>query len=156
MRVWAGFRELFFGKYFTAGVRSRLKREFMNLRQGDLSVAEFIHKFDRGCHFVPMIANDEKEKLRHFMDSLRPIIRRDVMLMKPVDYAEATSCAFAAEQALRDIEFDSQRKRQQFSQSNKKQFTGPPRSQGHQKPQGQHPRSAETDGSAEAAAVYRC
>ncbi|XP_075478791.1 uncharacterized protein LOC142519641 [Primulina tabacum] len=31
-------------------------------------MAEFVRKFDRGCHFVPLIARDAAEKLRHFMD----------------------------------------------------------------------------------------
>ncbi|XP_075500036.1 uncharacterized protein LOC142538608 [Primulina tabacum] len=57
-----------FEKYFTTDVRSRLRREFMRLRQGDVSVAKFVQKFDRGCHFVPLIANDAAEKLRHFLD----------------------------------------------------------------------------------------
>lgn len=137
---WEQFKEKFYGKYFTDDVRSQLKRDFMSLRQGDLSVAEFVRKFDRGCHFVPLIARDAAEKLRHFMDGLKPIIRRDVMLMKPVDYAEATAFAFRAEQALRDISADDQRKRpqgQQFTQSNKRPFSGSTKFQGHQKPQTQ-------------------
>ncbi|XP_073269234.1 uncharacterized protein [Primulina huaijiensis] len=72
--TWARFREMFFGKYFPTDVRGRLTREFMSLRQGDLSVAEFICKFDRGCHFVPMIARDAAQKLRHFLDGLRPTL----------------------------------------------------------------------------------
>ncbi|XP_073053866.1 uncharacterized protein [Primulina eburnea] len=139
--TWARFRELFFGKYFPADVRGRLTREFMSLRQTDLSVAEFIRKFDRGCHFVPMIAGDAAQKLRHFLDGLRPTLRRDVMLMRPASYDEATACAFQAEQALRDIDFEMQRKRHQAqssAQPQKKQYTGPQRQQGQQKPQGQH------------------
>ncbi|XP_075524484.1 uncharacterized protein LOC142556871 [Primulina tabacum] len=83
--TWARFKEMFFGKYFPADVRSRLTREFMSLRRGDLSVADFICKFDRRCHFVPMIARDAAEKLRHFLDGLRPTLRRDVMLMRPAE-----------------------------------------------------------------------
>ncbi|XP_075492496.1 uncharacterized protein LOC142530549 [Primulina tabacum] len=40
---WTHFREVFFSKYFTDDVRSRLTREFMTMRQGDMTVAEFIH-----------------------------------------------------------------------------------------------------------------
>ncbi|XP_075507433.1 uncharacterized protein LOC142544259 [Primulina tabacum] len=111
----------------------------MSLRQGDVSVAEFICKFDRGCHFMPMIAGDADQKLRHFMDGLRPTLRRDVMLMRLTGYDEATASAFQVEKALRDIDFEMQRKRHQTqsnSQPQKKQFSGPPRHQGQQKPQG--------------------
>ncbi|XP_073017946.1 uncharacterized protein [Primulina eburnea] len=137
--TWARFKEFFFGKYFPADVRGRLTREFMGLRHGDLSVADFIRKFDRGCHFVPMIAGDAAQKLRHFIDGLRPTLRRDVMLMRPASYDEATACAFQAEQALRDIDYEMHRKRQQSqssSQPQKRQFSGPPRQQGQQRPQG--------------------
>ncbi|XP_073046090.1 uncharacterized protein [Primulina eburnea] len=138
--TWARFRKMFFGKYFLADFRGSLTREFMSLRQGDLFVAEFIREFDRGCHFVPMIAGDAAQKLRHFLDGLKPTLRRDVMLMRPTDYDEATSCAFQAEQALRDIDFELQRKGHQTQSSfhpHKKQFIGPSRQQGQQKPQGQ-------------------
>lgn len=106
-----------------------------------MSVGEYIRKFDRGSHFVPLIENDAGENLSHFVDGLKPTIRRDVMMMDPAVYATATTRAFMVEQALKDIEIDAQRKRPQqnqtFSQSNKKQFSGSSRFQGHQKPQGQ-------------------
>ncbi|XP_073271488.1 uncharacterized protein [Primulina huaijiensis] len=102
--TWEEFKMVFYDKYFTSDVRSRLKREFMGLRQGDWSVAEFVKKFDRGCHFVPLIANDAAEKLRHFLDGLRPTIRRDVMLGNPTDYTTAVARAFRAEQSLKDID----------------------------------------------------
>ncbi|XP_073019395.1 uncharacterized protein [Primulina eburnea] len=76
--TWARFKELFYGKYFPADVRGRLTREFMSHRQGDASIAEFIRKFDRGCNFVPMIAMDADQKLRHFLDGLIPTLHRDV------------------------------------------------------------------------------
>lgn len=73
----------------------------MSLRQGDMSVGEYIRKFDMGSHFVPLIANDAGENLRHFVDGLKPTIRRDVMMMDPTDYATATTRAFRVEQALK-------------------------------------------------------
>ncbi|XP_075504528.1 uncharacterized protein LOC142541968 [Primulina tabacum] len=110
----------------------------MSLRQGDLSVAEFVQNFDRGYHFVPLIANDAAEKLRQFLDGLRPTIRHDVMLTDPVDYTTSVSKAFRAEQSLKDIDWEMQRKRncaQQASQHNKKPYTGPPKRPGQPKPQ---------------------
>ncbi|KAG6503174.1 hypothetical protein ZIOFF_035485 [Zingiber officinale] len=105
----------------------------MSLRQGDLSVAEFVKKLDRGCHFVPLIANDATEKLRHFLDGLRPTIRRDVLLADPTEYQDVVTRAFRAKQSLKDIEWEVQRKRhppQQQQQHNKKSYTGPQKGQG--------------------------
>ncbi|XP_073057323.1 uncharacterized protein [Primulina eburnea] len=67
---WTGFKEAFFAKYFT--------------EEGDSSVADFVRKFERGCYFVPNIANDAQI---------------------------AVSRSLAAEQDLRDIEADRQGKR---------------------------------------------
>ncbi|XP_073279545.1 uncharacterized protein [Primulina huaijiensis] len=136
--TWVRFKEIFYEKYFTPEVRGRLKREFMSLSKGDTIVAEFVRKFDRSCHFVPLISRDDEEKLRHFMDDLRPTIRRDMKMMRPADYEATTTCAFQAEQALKGIDDKMKRKRQQHQQSsqpNKKSFMGPPRAQGQQKPQ---------------------
>ncbi|XP_073061830.1 uncharacterized protein [Primulina eburnea] len=72
---WTRFIEVFYSKYFTEEVRSRLTTEFMTSRQGDLTVTEFIRKFERGCHFVPLIANDDGAKLRHFLNDQNDIER---------------------------------------------------------------------------------
>ncbi|XP_073284437.1 uncharacterized protein [Primulina huaijiensis] len=63
--TWVQFKNIFYEKYFTADVQERLKREFMTLRHGDTTVAEFVRKFDKGCHFVPLIAREAAKKLRH-------------------------------------------------------------------------------------------
>ncbi|XP_075481134.1 uncharacterized protein LOC142521846 [Primulina tabacum] len=108
---WDGFKEVFYSKYFTEEVRSRLTRQFMTLRQGDSIVAEFVRKFERGCHFVPLIANDGREKPRHFIDGLRMILPRDVRVVGPTTYAVSVSRSLAAEQDQKDIENDRQGKR---------------------------------------------
>ncbi|KZV18079.1 hypothetical protein F511_25710 [Dorcoceras hygrometricum] len=51
-----------------------------NLRYGDVTVAEYVKKFDRGCHFSPLTANDPAEKLQHFLDGLGPNIRKNVLM----------------------------------------------------------------------------
>ncbi|XP_075492747.1 uncharacterized protein LOC142530795 [Primulina tabacum] len=134
---WNGFKEVFYSKYFTEEVRTRLTNEFMTLRQGDSSVADFVRKFEKGCHFVPLIANDVQAKLRHFLNGLRPILRRDVRVAGPTSYVVAVSRALAAEQDQRDIEADRQGKRpyqappqhqqqQQQRPQFKRPFQGPP------------------------------
>ncbi|XP_073061815.1 uncharacterized protein [Primulina eburnea] len=123
---WNGFKEVFYSKYFTEEVRSRLTSEFMMLRQGDSSVAEFVRNFERGCYFVPLIANDAQAKLRHFLNGLRPILRRDVRLAGLTSYLVAVSRALAAEQDLRDIEAD---------RLGKRPYQAPPQPQHHQQQQ---------------------
>ncbi|XP_073153813.1 uncharacterized protein [Henckelia pumila] len=109
--TWESFKTLFYEKYYTAEVRAQLKKEFMSLRQGDLTVSEFVRKFGSGCHFVPLIGNDEAEKLQHFVACLSPTIRRDVMMAEPVDYAAAVRKAMRSEQSLKDISAKAHGKR---------------------------------------------
>ncbi|XP_042465818.1 uncharacterized protein LOC122048295 [Zingiber officinale] len=78
--TWVDFKEVFYRKYFTADNRTRLAREFLELCQGDLTVAEYIRKFERGCYFVPMIASQPIKELKHFTEGLRAAIRHDVRL----------------------------------------------------------------------------
>ncbi|XP_075489553.1 uncharacterized protein LOC142528392 [Primulina tabacum] len=106
--TWEEFKRVFYDKYFTSNVCSRLEREFMSLHQWDWSVAEFVQKFDRCCHFAPLIFNDVAEKLRHFLDGLRPTIRRDVMLSDHNDYTTAVAKTFRTELSLKDIYWEMQ------------------------------------------------
>ncbi|XP_073290501.1 uncharacterized protein [Primulina huaijiensis] len=150
--TWTRFTEVFYSKYFAEEVRTRLTTEFMSLRQGDMTVTEFIRKFERGCHFVPLIANDARAKMMHFLVGLRPILRRDVRVSDPTTYEVAVSKALAAEQDLRDIERDRQGKRpaqvphrpppHQHQQQNKRPFHGQPRNRGQQQQQQQRGRPA--------------
>lgn len=59
---------------------------------------------------MPPIANDAREKLRHFIDGLRLILRRDVRVAGPTTYVVVVTRALAAEQDLKDIENDRQGK----------------------------------------------
>ncbi|XP_073139055.1 uncharacterized protein [Henckelia pumila] len=140
--TWENFRTMFFEKYYTAEERGRLIREFMSLRQGDKSVAEYVKQFERGCHFVPLIANDEQERLRHFTDGLRPDIKLDVFMADVANYSAAVKRALRSEQGRKEMQAAYQQKRQfqqpfrgQSLQPAKKQFTGPVKSPNPPRPQ---------------------
>ncbi|XP_073121070.1 uncharacterized protein [Henckelia pumila] len=124
----------------------------MSLSQGDKSVAEYVKQFERGCHFAPLIANDEQERLRHFTDGLRPDIKHDVFMADVANYSAAVKRALRSEQGTKEMQAAYQQKRQfqqplhgQSLQPAKKQFTGPvkgpnpprpqQRQQGPQRPQ---------------------
>ncbi|KZV22209.1 hypothetical protein F511_28150 [Dorcoceras hygrometricum] len=155
---WCEFKKVYYEKYFPVDARSQLIWEFMSLRQGDKSVAEYVRQFERGCTFVPSIATVESEKLRQFTDGLRPDIRHDVNMADVETYMAAVNRAYRSERGWKDMRDDYQRKRQmqqpirgQSSQPPaKRPYQGPPKSpspqgqrqqrqQGQQKPQQQGP-----------------
>ncbi|XP_073129104.1 uncharacterized protein [Henckelia pumila] len=101
--TWEEFKRMFFAKYFTEDVRSRMIREFMSLRQGDKTVVEYIKQFERGCHFVPLIADNAQEKMRQFVDGLRADIKHDVRMMDVTTYEAAVSRALRSEDGRKEI-----------------------------------------------------
>jgi hypothetical protein len=55
---WERFKREFLRKYFPKDLRNKKEVEFMQLKQGSMSVAEHVAKFEELSRFCPYI-NDE-------------------------------------------------------------------------------------------------
>ncbi|CAJ2661920.1 unnamed protein product [Trifolium pratense] len=77
MVTWAMFKREFLIKYFPADVKNRKVIEFMELKQGNMSVAEYSVKFQSLCRFAPHYNTIEAEhdKCVKFESGLRPEIK---------------------------------------------------------------------------------
>ncbi|GAU50682.1 hypothetical protein TSUD_410380 [Trifolium subterraneum] len=75
--TWEMFKWEFFNKYFPADVKNKKVVEFMKLEQGNMSVAEYVAKFDSLCAFSPHYNTPEAEndKCVKFESGLRPDIK---------------------------------------------------------------------------------
>ncbi|XP_073137715.1 uncharacterized protein [Henckelia pumila] len=146
--TWNGFKDVFCGKYFTVSTRTRLARDFLEIRQGNMSIAEYFKKFERGRYFVPMISGDPAEELKHFTEGLNAFIRKDVRLSGAKNYKDAVDQAMLSEKDRNDIIRESQAKRssyqnrdQQGNSSRKRPYQAPPQHRSYQqqqpRPQGQ-------------------
>ena len=49
--TWGEFRELFMGKFFPAFARHAKAREFLELKQGNMTVLEYVAKFTELVRF---------------------------------------------------------------------------------------------------------
>ena len=49
--TWEEFRELFMGKYFPTSARHTKAREFLELKQGTMTMLEYVAKFTKLAHF---------------------------------------------------------------------------------------------------------
>ncbi|XP_073133784.1 uncharacterized protein [Henckelia pumila] len=169
--TWNGFKDVFYGKYFTISTRTRLAREFLELRQGSMSIAEYVKKFERGRYFVPMISGNALEELKHFTKGLNATIRRDVRLSGAQTYRAAVDEAMLSEKYGNDIIKESQAKRasyqgrEQQGSSQKRSYQAPaqriPQQQQRQnpnqaRPQGQNQPNANTPRPANAAICQKC
>ncbi|XP_075481121.1 uncharacterized protein LOC142521830 [Primulina tabacum] len=113
---WNEFKELFYDKYFSTDVKTRKVKEFLELKQGNLNVNDYILKFEEGYLFVPFIASNDKDRGKHFMRGLRAEIRRDVRMSKAATYKEIVEKALLAEQDKKEIKKERQLRRQSFNQ----------------------------------------
>ncbi|XP_075494750.1 uncharacterized protein LOC142532315 [Primulina tabacum] len=111
---WDEFKELFFAKYFSREVKAKKGKEFLELKQDAMSVAEYILKFKEGCVFVAFIAENDKDKGEHFLRGLKSEIRRDVHMSKVITYQDIVERALLAKHDEQDIEKERQLRRQAF------------------------------------------
>ncbi|XP_047306302.1 uncharacterized protein LOC124909693 [Impatiens glandulifera] len=101
--TWEEFKDVFYGKYFTLSTRNKLDREFLEIRQGDASVADYVKKFERGKYFAPMITGNVDLELNHFLEGLNATIRRDIRLSNAATMRETIDRALMEEKDSQDI-----------------------------------------------------
>ncbi|XP_075494724.1 uncharacterized protein LOC142532288 [Primulina tabacum] len=111
---WDEFKELFYAKYFSKEVKAKKVKEFLELRQDAMSVAEYTLKFKEGCFFVPFISENNKDKGEHFLRGLKSEIRRDVHMSKLITYQDIVERTLLAEHDEQEIEKERQLRRQAF------------------------------------------
>lgn len=111
--TWDQFKTTFFNKYFSKDMRAKKARDLLDLRQGNMTMIEYIQKFEEGCPYVPFIAQHDSDKGEHFMRGLRPEIKRDVRMSKASEYCDIVDRALMAEQNEHEIMKAIQQRRQQ-------------------------------------------
>ncbi|XP_050918381.1 uncharacterized protein LOC127135791 [Lathyrus oleraceus] len=75
--TWAILRDAFLEKYFPANVRSKKEIEFLELKQGNMTVVDYAAKFEEFSRFYPHYNRVEAEvsKCIKFENGLRPEIK---------------------------------------------------------------------------------
>ena len=130
--TWEEFRELFMSKFFLASARHAKAREFLELRQGMMTMLEYVSKFTELAHFGDDFVATDKAKVRRFEDELKLSIQGKIvgLLLQDLDSMVKTSMAIEREvegaQNIRDASVvkDKRKKSQPSSSSSgKKQRT---------------------------------
>ena len=71
MMTWGEFRELFMSKFFSTPVRHVKAREFLELKQGSMTILEYVAKFIELAHFRDDYVATYMAKVRKFEDGLK-------------------------------------------------------------------------------------
>ena len=69
--TWIEFHELFMGKYYLATARDTKTQEFLELRQGTVTVMEYVDKFNELARFADDYVTTNIAKVRRFENGLK-------------------------------------------------------------------------------------
>ncbi|KAJ4789102.1 Gag polyprotein [Rhynchospora pubera] len=69
---WEWFKRQFEGRYLDMLSRENLRQKFLNLKQGEGSVAEFNSKFEDLMRYAPDVANDQFRLRQQYLRGLNP------------------------------------------------------------------------------------
>ena len=67
---WEDFRGMFEENFIPSAVKSQLAREFQDLTQGSLTVAQYVKKFNELSRYAPYLIDTEEKKNEKFIDGL--------------------------------------------------------------------------------------
>ncbi|XP_028112032.1 uncharacterized protein LOC114310284 [Camellia sinensis] len=64
--TWRQFEDLFMEKYFPNSLRQEMIQEFLQLKQGKMSVAQYANRFEALSPYVSAIVTNKEDKVRRF------------------------------------------------------------------------------------------
>ena len=73
--TWVEFQELFMGKYFSDTARHAKVQEFLELKQGTMTVMDYVARFTELAQFVDDYVATDMAKVRRFENGLKLSIR---------------------------------------------------------------------------------
>ena len=97
------------GKYFPASARHAKAKEFLELKQGTMTVLKYVAKFTELAHFVDDYVATGMAKVRKFEDGLKLSIQGKIvgLLLQDMDSMVRTSMAIEKEvdeaRSIRDV-----------------------------------------------------
>ena len=125
--TWGDFLVLLMSKFLPASARYAKAQEFLELRQGSMTVLEYVSKFTGLSHFGDEDVATDMAKVRKFEDGLKLSIRGKIVgfLLQDIDSMVRTTMTIEREiedaRSIRDAGTSGKRKESQsFSSSGKK------------------------------------
>ena len=77
--TWAEFQDLFMGKYFLETARHAKAQEFLELKQGAMTVMDYVARFTELARFMDDYVATDVAKVRRFENGLRLSIRARIV-----------------------------------------------------------------------------
>ena len=124
--TWAEFQELFMGKYFSETARHAKAQEFLELKQGAMTVMDYVARFTELARFADDYVATDLAKVRRFENGLKLSIRARIVGLRLQDMDSMVRTALTIEREIedarstRDASVSGKRKDIQSSSSSEK------------------------------------
>ena len=132
--AWAEFQELFMGKYFPETARHAKAQEFLELKQGVMTVMGYVARFTKLARYADDYVATDIAKVRRFENGLKLSIRGRIVSLRLQDMDSMVGIALTIEieiedaRGIQDTSTSGKRKRDQSSSSTgKRQRASGPR-----------------------------
>ncbi|XP_075111901.1 uncharacterized protein LOC142182017 [Nicotiana tabacum] len=112
---WEDFSEAFLAHYLPREVQEARLDQFLSLKQGDMGVRDYIHKFNSFARYAPDIVRTMRDIVHHYVDGLGDHLIRDcrvASLSDDVDISRIQAFAQTIEDLSRRIR-DTHKDREQ-------------------------------------------
>ena len=121
--TWADFQELFMGKYFPETARHAKAQEFLELKQGAMTVIDYVARFTELARSADDYVATDMAKVRRFENWLKLSIRARIVGLRLQDMDSMVGTTLTTEREIedarstRDAGVSSKRKESQSSSS---------------------------------------
>ena len=95
--TWAEFQELFIGKYFPNTAIHAKAQEFVELKQGTMTVIDYVARFTELARFVDDYVATDMAKVRRFENGLKLSIRGRIVGLRLQDMDSMVGTALTIE-----------------------------------------------------------
>ena len=102
--TWAEFHDLFMGKYFPDTARHAKAQEFLELKQGTMTVMEYVARFTELARFADDYVATDMTKVRRFENGLKLSIRGRIVGLRLQDMDSLVGTALIIEREIEDAQ----------------------------------------------------
>ena len=100
--TWAEFQELFMGKYFSETARHVKAQEFLELKQGAMTVMEYVARFTELASYADDYVATDLAKVKRFENGLKLSIRGKIVSLRLQDMDSMVGTALTIEREIED------------------------------------------------------
>jgi hypothetical protein len=108
--TWNEFKAHFYNHYVPRGTMKLKKKEFADLKQGGMTVSEYLNSFIQLSRYAPDDINTDEKKQDMFLNGLNDDIQFQLLNTDYADFQQVVDKAIVIENNIKEMEKDGKRK----------------------------------------------